>query len=317
VGKPYQVELESLESTYKWSLDAPISSPTNSWTRLCGYPLISIGSGGSFSAATLAAYLHEYHTGLPARALTPLDAALSSLNWSTASALVLTARGGNPDILGVFRRLAASEPKSIATICTRLQSPLSELVSEYTGAETFDIELPTGKDGFLATNSLLATSLILARLYADSIGTLSALPRRLDDLLCKEAPQMTSGSFETLWKSQTLITLYSPVTRAAAVDLESKFSEAAIGSLQAVDYRNFAHGRHHWLSRHRDSTGVIAFVADEVEDLSGRMLALLPRQVPTLRIRVPGEGARAAIAAMVHAIRIVGQAGIRGVPGSA
>ncbi len=310
MGKPYLLELESLAATYEWSLGAAIASPVKGWTRFCSSPLISIGSGGSFSAATLVAQLHEYHTGFPAKALTPLDAALSNLNWGTASALILSARGGNPDILGVFRRLAVAEPKSLGTLCTRLGSPLGDLTRKYTGAESYDIELPTGKDGFLATNSLLATSIVAARLYSESISKLSVLPHKLDDLLCNEQPEMKNGSFEKLWKSDTLIALYSPTTRAAAVDLESKFSEAAISNLQAVDYRNFAHGRHHWLSRHRETTGVIALIADEVEELSVEMLRLIPKQVPTLQVRVHGDMVQAAIAAMVHAIKIVGMAGI-------
>jgi fructoselysine-6-P-deglycase FrlB-like protein/hydroxymethylpyrimidine pyrophosphatase-like HAD family hydrolase len=268
-----------------------------------------VGSGGSYSAATLAAYLHELHTGYSARALTPLDSALSNLNWAFSAALVLTARGGNPDILGVFRQLAVSEPYGLATLCTRRDSPLADLASRFSGTRVFDFDLPSGKDGFLATNSLLATCVFLARLYKEALGSSTFLPRQFRELLSKERPEMTNGNLESLWNAQTLITLYSPVTRAAAVDLESKFSEAAIGNLQAVDYRNFAHGRHHWLSRHRDTTGVIAFVADEVEELSSQTLRLIPKQVPTLRIRVHNQGAEPAISALVHAIQIVGMAG--------
>ena len=43
----------------------------------------------------------------------------------------------------------------------------------------------------------------------------------------------------------TLVVLHGPDTRSAAVDLESKFVEAALGDIQTADYRNFAHGRHH------------------------------------------------------------------------
>lgn len=222
---------------------------------------------------------------------------------------MLTARGGNPDILGVFRHLAQSEPHSLGTLCTRQGSPLSTLAEKFSRTENFDFELPSGKDGFLATNSLLATSVILARLYGEALRGQSQLPETLAELLSGEAPTLANGSWETLWKSKTLITLYSPATRAAAVDLESKFSEAAIGNLQAVDYRNFAHGRHHWLARHHDSTGVIAFITDEVDDLAIKTLRLIPKKVPTLRIRVRNYGAPASIAAIVHAIRLVGMAG--------
>jgi fructoselysine-6-P-deglycase FrlB-like protein len=308
VGKPYRTELEALANTYRWSIEAPLDTPLRSWFRLCSAPLITIGSGGSFSAATFAAHLHERYTGLPARALTPLDVVLSSLNWSSNGVLVLTARGSNPDVLGAFHQLALQEPRSLSAVCTRTKSPLGEVAKQFSNVEVAEWDIPSGKDGFLATNSLLATAVLLSRLYS-SCNSSASLPTSLDELLSGEEPQITNGSVDSLWGADTLIALYSPTTRAAAIDLESKFSEAAIGNLQPVDYRNFAHGRHHWLARYGSSTGIVAFVADEVEELSTRMLRLIPRQVPILKVRVVGQGDSPAIAALVHAIRIVGDAG--------
>jgi fructoselysine-6-P-deglycase FrlB-like protein len=308
VGKPYLLELESLAATYAWALNAPLAPLSERWRRFCSSSLVAVGSGGSFTAANLAVYLHERYTGCVAKAVTPLEAAHSKLNWGKVAALVLTARGGNPDVLGAFRYLARGEPQQLGTLCTRLESPLADLADEY-GADCFDFELPTGKDGFLATNSLLASAVVLARLYGEAMGEIAVLPAKFTDLLAGCEPEMTHGSEDRLWKSETLIVLYSSCTRAAAVDLESKFSEAAIGNLQAVDYRNFAHGRHHWLARRGSSTGIIAFIADEVNSLARKTLKLIPAKIPTLGVDVGAEGPRAAIAALVHAIRLVGRAG--------
>jgi hydroxymethylpyrimidine pyrophosphatase-like HAD family hydrolase/fructoselysine-6-P-deglycase FrlB-like protein len=279
------------------------------WLQFCGAPLVAIGSGGSYSAAALAVYLHEQFTGQPAKAVTPLEATLSTLNWPGTSALVLTARGGNPDVLGAFRHLAFSEPSRLGTLCTRLDSPLNLLAREFAATESFDFDLPSGKDGFLATNSLLATAVVLARLYQEALNALPVLPASFDELLSGKPPSMVNGTGDQLWKSETLIALYSPCTRAAAIDLESKFCEAAIGNLQTVDYRNFAHGRHNWLARRGASTGIIAFIADEVADLAHKTLKLIPAKIPTLVVSVGKEGPPAAIAALVHAIRLLGAAG--------
>lgn len=308
MGKPYLLELQSLEATYAWALNAPLAPLSERWSRFCRSSLVAVGSGGSFTAASLAVYLHERYTGCVAKAVTPLEAAHSKINWGKAAALVFTARGGNPDVLGAFRHLARSEPQQLGTLCTRLDSPLADLANEC-GAECFDFELPTGKDGFLATNSLLASAVVLTRLYGEALGEIAGLPAKFADLFVDREPEMMHGSEEKLWKSETLIVLYSSCTRAGAVDLESKFSEAAIGNLQAVDYRNFAHGRHHWLARRGSSTGIIAFLCDEVDPLARKTLKLIPTKIPTLGVDVGAEGPRAAIAALVHAIRLVGRAG--------
>src|SRR5207244_3270959 len=82
---------------------------------------------------------------------------------------------------------------------------------------------------------------------------------------------------QVLWKRPTVIVLYGPETYPAAVDLESKFTEAALGSTQLADYRNFAHGRHHWLAKRGTDTGVLAIVTDGDRELAESTLTLLPR----------------------------------------
>ena len=169
VGKPYLLELEALEATYEWSIETPLTTQPERWKQFCNSPLVAIGSGGSYTAASLAVYLHEQFTGYLAKAITPLEAALSTLSWANAAALVLTARGGNPDVLGAFRHLGLNEPYRLGTLCARRESPLMDLATQFAGTDCFDFELPTGKDGFLATNSLLATAVVLARLYGEGL----------------------------------------------------------------------------------------------------------------------------------------------------
>lgn len=42
--------------------------------------------------------------------------------------------------------------------------------------------------------------------------------------------------------------LYSAKSYPVALDIESKFSEGAVGNTQLADYRNFAHGRFNWFT---------------------------------------------------------------------
>jgi hypothetical protein len=112
-----------------------------------------------------------------------------------------------------------------------------------------------------------------------------------------------------LWDRENLTVLFGPQTQAAAFDVESKFIEAALGAVQPSDYRNFAHGRHHWLAKRGDVTGVLGFITAEDADIADKTLRLLPSQVPAVRLCVPGEGVTAGLAAMICTLHVVGLAG--------
>ena len=53
------------------------------------------------------------------------------------------------------------------------------------------------------------------------------------------------------------LVLYDPSCRSIATDMESRFSEAALGSIKTSDMRNFAHGRHHWIAKREAASAVI------------------------------------------------------------
>jgi fructoselysine-6-P-deglycase FrlB-like protein/hydroxymethylpyrimidine pyrophosphatase-like HAD family hydrolase len=278
------------------------------------FPLLAVGSGGSFTAASFAAYLHQLATGQIAKAVTPFEVVTTHLNLRETNILILTAGGKNPDVLGAFTKLTEREPRSITVICTRGKSPLAKLASEHSKCHVFEFDLPTGKDGFLATNSLLATIVLLTRGY-EFAGLLSPpLPGSMWDLM---AAGTRSEAFRAelaeraapLWGRRSLILLNTLATQPAALDLESRFSEAAIANTQVVDYRNFAHGRHYWLARHRDTTAIVAYVTDEVASLAEQTLRLIPERIPVLRVNLLGEGVETAIVAIVYSLHLAQLAG--------
>jgi hydroxymethylpyrimidine pyrophosphatase-like HAD family hydrolase len=94
-----------------------------------------------------------------------------------------------------------------------------------------------------------------------------------------------------------------------AIDLESKFTEAALGSLHYADWRNFAHGRHHWLAKRGEQSAIIALIGDDDERLAERTLALIPDDVPVSRIKLPGPPPAVALGALVASLQITGWAG--------
>jgi hypothetical protein len=95
----------------------------------------------------------------------------------------------------------------------------------------------------------------------------------------------------------------------AALDLESKFTEAALGSIQMADYRNFAHGRHHWLAKRGTTTAVLALVTNDDRDIADKTLRLIPSDIPVARIDIPHGGIPASLAALANVLYIVSLAG--------
>jgi fructoselysine-6-P-deglycase FrlB-like protein len=157
VGKPFKSELAALAQTYEW---AQKLSPERLAT-LFGPPVVPlyvVGSGGSLSAAHFVADLYEAAFGVPARIETPLGLSRALRIQRTFNVLILSAGGANKDIVGACREAIASEPKQLTVVCATAGSPLAKLARTYDGASVLEFDLPTGRDGFLATNSLLATA---------------------------------------------------------------------------------------------------------------------------------------------------------------
>jgi fructoselysine-6-P-deglycase FrlB-like protein/hydroxymethylpyrimidine pyrophosphatase-like HAD family hydrolase len=310
VGKPYAKELDLLGTTYAWAMKAPVDNLAAAIACLKSFPLLAVGSGGSLSAASFCAYLHQTSTGTISKAVTPLEAVLSGMHAPSHGVMLLSAGGGNPDVLGATELLAGRELGCFAALCTRKQSALARLAKQHSSLVLVDYELPSGKDGFLATNSLLAMAVLLVRAYSQG----ESLPGTFSELLgARKVPEFQEAlatKAAELWSRRSIVALCSPSTQPAALDLESKCTEAALCNVQVADYRNFAHGRHHWIAKEHGDTAVIAFVTAEVRKIAELTLKALPKDVPTLAIDVGKEGPAAAISALAHTLYLIGAAGV-------
>jgi fructoselysine-6-P-deglycase FrlB-like protein len=314
VGKPYAQELSRLKRTYAWSRNASIEGLIYTLAHISCSPLLVVGSGGSLSAAYFAASLHEQHTGEFAKAATPLEAIDIIRDLRDPAVILLSAGGRNPDVIGALKRIIVREPARLIVICAKGNSPLVETAKKYSNIDIINFDFPFGRDGFLATNSLLAYQLLLARGYYKAYSNVEILPREFECLLndsttVSEFRSKLQHLSHSLWSRPNLIVLYGMVTYSAALDLESKFTEAALSAVQLSDYRNFAHGRHLWLAKRGDETGIVAFVSKEDRSVAEKTLRLLPPEIPTARIEVPGERPLASLAALVATLFLVGLAG--------
>lgn len=313
MARPYSSEMAKLADTFEWAASADIS-PLRKAVRTAGLSVLrAIGSGGSLTAAHALASFHQRFTARIAAVATPLEAVEEPLD-QTVTTWLLSAGGGNVDIIAAAKALIRREPRQLAILCGREDSPLAQLCRAHPFVDLLIYPPPAGKDGFLATNSLLGFTALLARAYAAEFGfetEWTDAVASLRPLIHEDSNAATAWQDATtqLWSRPTTLVLHGSSTRIGAIDLESKFTEAALGNLQLADYRNFAHGRHHWLAKRGETSGVLAFVTDDDRSLAERTLALIPPEIPQAQLSFAGNASATALSALVAALRVSGWAG--------
>ena len=121
------------------------------------------------------------------------------------------------------------------------------------------------------------------------------------------------GSAE-VWANRTLVVLAQGWAIPAALDLEARFSEAALANVTVTDPRNFAHGRHHWLSLHAADTGIVSLETKGSMRDAARTLRYLPKGTDILRVASAREGPTATIELVRAVMEITGEvAEVRGI----
>lgn len=312
MGRPYERELALLPETYSWALSEPADAIRSLVGRLQSRTLVGIGSGGSYTTAVFACDLHCRATSQLGVPLTPLNLAGARPFLRDAGALLFTAGGRNADAIQAFDHLVALEPSELGIFCRSRASPLGKAAKSLNLVRFVEVAPPGGKDGFLATNSILAAATLLQRGYSRSNSD-CPLPAAYSDLVpthLRSDAELDDACTE-IWPRNTTLILHGPETRAAAVDLESKFTEAGLGNAQISDFRHFAHGRHYWTAKHAETTAIISLSTSADAALADATLALIPPDIPVHRWEAPApsENGAASLAAIVHAVRLAGSAG--------
>lgn len=300
MGKPFKGELENLRGTIKWAEKQDCS-------RLAKFlfeekketPLVCIGSGGSLSACHYAAQLYQQRNGVLARAMTPLQLMYGGRNIIRSSKLLfLSARGKNKDILNAIKYGVKYNEAGMMSLTLCKNNPTEELLQHYPKVQRWSEDIPTEKDGFLATNSLVATFTLLCRaagfkLQASSFNfNLSPVPFNVK-----------------LKVLQNFMVLYGATGEPVAWDIESKLTEAALGSALLSDYRNFGHGRHHWFAKRKENSCIIALISPFEKDLAAKTIKSLPADVPVIYLETELETPAASIDLLLKAFHFVNDLG--------
>lgn len=302
MGKPFKEELKKLSETIRWAEQQDV-------TRLAQFlfaenrqiPLVCIGSGGSLSACHYAVQLYQQRNGVLAQAMTPLQLMYAGYNIIRSSKLLfLSASGKNKDILSAIKYGVKYNETGMMSLTLHKNNPTEELLEQYPKVLRWCENIPSEKDGFLATNSLLATFTLLCKAACASKFQDSRL--KLNDL----QPETYNLNLSVI---QNFIVMYGATGEPVAWDIESKLTEAALGSALLSDYRNFGHGRHHWFDKRGENSCIIALVTPVEKELAYKTIGCLPKSVPVIYIETELDGPQASIDMLLKAFRFVNDLG--------
>lgn len=295
MGKAFASELAAVDDTLAWALACDVAALEKFVADVADRPLVAIGSGGSSTACHLAALLHRARHRRPAHFTTPLDVLLHPAGLHSAGVFLASASGKNKDVLAALDACIADETPAVAAITLHSENPLKDAASSFSRARVFAADAPTGKDGFLATNSLIATCALVARAYGFEVARPKARHELVDGSVFEDRHmvQVLHGGWG------------SPV----ATDLESKLNESALAAAQLADYRNFGHGRHLWLAKRATETVVVALVTPGTAAIAESTLRHFPKDIPVIRLETGLDGPSGTLDLLIQAFHLVGRIG--------
>lgn len=309
MGKPFKNELKILPQTIRWAEEQDV---VNLSKFLYGennhLPLVCVGSGGSLSACHYAAQLYQRRNGVLAQAMTPLQLMYAGREIIRGSKLLfLSASGKNKDIINAIKYGVKYNESGMMSLTLHKNNPTEELFERHSKVQRWCEDIPSGKDGFLATNSLAATFTLLCK------ATLGTKDDVSDHMFQVSNTYSKNHDFD-LAHMQNFIVLYGALGEPVACDIESKLTEAALGSALLSDYRNFGHGRHHWFAKKGSDSCIIALVSPVERELAYKTIGCLPKDVPVIYIETELEMPKATIDMLLKAFHFVNDLGeVRGI----
>jgi HAD superfamily hydrolase (TIGR01484 family) len=308
-GTHYDQELSRLAQTYAAAMSQNIDALKDAISGASESSIIGVGSGGSYTTASLLCSLHEHYTGRVSRPSTPLEIICNPTLASSSPVFLLSAEGKNPDIVEALHRARRHSARTIHVLTNRAVSPLTEAIEHLTDVSPHVFEL-SQKDGYLATNSLLFDSVLFARAYSELNRDHNILPAesselRVGALTISEWLDGAKQFVDECVKRQAITVVYSPQLKPIAADLESKLSEGALLHSQFADLRSYAHGRHLWLASRPNDCCVLALTESSLDSLWEQMRSKFPHDVPTFAMALGGATPRDLISGLIAQMYLV------------
>jgi len=114
-------------------------------------------------------------------------------------------------------------------------------------------------------------------------------PGRVPSGLSPSAAAPLERDGDAVFARDTLFVLFDPALADAARLMETNLWEAAVMNVEAVDLRNFAHGRHLWAAKRMETLGILVLVTDATATLWRELDRELPGAIPRLVIRFDSD----------------------------
>lgn len=307
MGKLYEKELLKINQTIRET----IAADTEIIEKFLSLeaPTLIVGSGGSFSAAKGIEYELNY-MGANAKAITPLQLEDHKNILYTSKIILLTAKGNNNDIINAFEYCENLESVAILCLCLSTKSKIRKKFRQNGHLFLWEKDMEFRSDGYLSVNSLVAMIGIMAKAIYHYSGD-EYFEISEENFAVMDIETVNKYCNKAILGKETLIVLHGGGTTQVAIDLESKFSEAALGNVLLVDFRNFAHGRHFWMSERGEKTGIIALIDAEHQTIAEKTLQHVPDKVESEAITIENSGMNGILALYIEMFCIVYAAGKR------
>ena len=104
----YQSELDKLPETYAGAMREDVARLKGAIAGASESSVIGVGSGGSFTVASLLCNLHEAYTGRVSRPSPPLEIICNPTLASSSPVFLISAEGKNPAITAALTALGRS-----------------------------------------------------------------------------------------------------------------------------------------------------------------------------------------------------------------
>ncbi|MBS0219029.1 MAG: HAD hydrolase family protein [Proteobacteria bacterium] len=306
MGKPYQEELARLPSTTVEAFAVSIDRLRHAVEDNGADGLVIVASGGSHSVALYLAQLHQEAVGHACCVVTPL-VFRSSPAFSQGAVWLLSAGGRNSDILDAARHAIASGAKAITALIAAHNTPLEQLLAPNGSSRTIAFSLSAGKDGFLATNSLWASCLLLDRAYRAAFGAAPLEPNAVKELLTWARDAVATVPVG----DGDIVGVGDPDTMIGLADLEMRSTEAALAHVWVSDLRNLAHGRHYWFATHGATTTALCLVTAPFQALANATMGLIKEASPAIIVAVPGVDSAARLGSIAFSLYLAQRLGLR------
>jgi hypothetical protein len=293
-----------MQETLSWLDTLDVSLLRNYLFEKVDRPLVCVGSGGSISACHYATILYQDNCGI-AIPVTPLAYHQMNLNrLMSYNQLFISASGNNGDILSALKKGLSNGNASTASLCTSENNKIDKLSEVFFDHKKFHYQMPNGKDGFLATNSLLAFFGILAKAFGET--------STFHDIIVNEIAKQPYArrNLVTFAGIDNFVVIYGKYGEPIAVDMESKLSEAGLGATLISDYRNFGHGRHNWFDKKRSSSCLVVITTEEDIALANKTIKALPDNIPIIYLHSQFRGALASIDLLIRLFYLVNDLGL-------